>query len=97
MLNKLLSWISVQFIKSWKDIAENIKYMNLGFCHRHCLVRHPNSIQASTNQSQGQGSILLPPWAAVLPRLDAGSGDVKPTTLCHPKPADLVFFLLHDV
>ena len=43
------------------------------------LVRHPKSIRASTNQSQGRGSILLTPRAAVLPRLDAGSGGVKPT------------------
>ena len=49
---------------------------------RRRLVRHPNSIWASTNQSQGRGSILLPPRAAVLPRLDAGSGGVKPTSSC---------------
>ena len=30
----------------------------------------------------GRGSILLPPRAAVLPRLDAGSGSVKPTSSC---------------
>ena len=50
--------------------------------HRRGLVRHPNSIRASTNQSQGRESILLPPRAAVLPRLDAGSGGVKPTSSC---------------
>ena len=43
---------------------------------RRCLVRHPNSIRASINQGQGLGSILLPLRAAVLPRLDAGSGGV---------------------
>ena len=52
------------------------------FWDHHRLVRHPNSIQASTNQSQGRGSILLPPWTAALPRLDAGSGGVKPTSNC---------------
>ena len=51
-------------------------------CRRRRLVRHPNSIRASTNQSKGRGSILLPPRAAVLPRLNAGSGGVKPTSNC---------------
>ena len=50
--------------------------------HRRRLVRHPNSILASTNQDQGRGCILLPPRAAALPRLDAGSGGVKPTSSC---------------
>ena len=49
---------------------------------RRRLVRHPNSIRAITNQSQGRGSILLPPRAAVRLRLDAGGGDVKPTSSC---------------
>ena len=51
---------------------------------RRCLrlVRHPNSIRANTNQGQDRGSILLPPRAAALPRLDAGSGSVKPTSSC---------------
>ena len=31
---------------------------------------------------QGRGFILLPLRAAVLPRLDAGSGGVKPTSSC---------------
>ena len=50
-------------------------------CHRR-LVRHLNSIRASTNQDQGPGSILLPPRAASLTRLDAGSGGVRPTSSC---------------
>ena len=49
---------------------------------RRRLVRHPNSIQASTNQGQGRESILLPPRAAALSRLNAGSGIVKPTSSC---------------
>ena len=48
--------------------------------HRRRLVRHPNSIRASTNQGQGRGCIFLPLRAAALPRLDAGSGGVKPTS-----------------
>ena len=48
----------------------------------HRLVRHPNSIRASTNQGQGRGSILLPHRAATLPRFDAGSDGVKPTSSC---------------
>ena len=50
--------------------------------HGHRLVRHTNSIRANNNQSHGRGSILLPPRAAVLPRLDAGNGGVKPTSSC---------------
>ena len=49
---------------------------------RRRLVRHPNSIRASPNQGQGQGSNLLPARAAALPRLDAGSGGAKPTLSC---------------
>ena len=49
---------------------------------RRRLVRHPYSIRASTNQGQGRGSILLPSRAAMLPKLDAGSGGVKPTSSC---------------
>ena len=49
---------------------------------RRRLISHPNSIRASTNQSQGRGSILLPSRAAVLPRLDADSGGVKTTSSC---------------
>ena len=49
---------------------------------RRRLVRHPNSIRASTNRGQGRGFILLPPRVAALPRLDAGSGGVKPTSSC---------------
>ena len=45
-------------------------------------TRHPNSIRASTNQGQGQGFNLFLPQAAVLPRLDVGSGVVKPTLSC---------------
>ena len=48
------------------------------YCRR--LVRHPNSIRASTNQ--GRRFILLASQAAALPRLDAGSGGVKPTSSC---------------
>ena len=51
-------------------------------CRHRRLVRHRNSIQASTNQGQGRGSILLSPWAAALSRLDAGSGGVKPASSC---------------
>ena len=43
---------------------------------RRPLVRHPNSIRTITNQGQGRGSILLPPRAAALPRLDASSSGV---------------------
>ena len=50
------------------------------FLRRRRLFRRPNSIWASTNQGQGQGSILLPPRATALSRLDAGSGGVKPTS-----------------
>ena len=65
---------------------------------RRRLVRYPNSIRASTNQSQCRGSIFLPPRTAVPPRLDAGSGGVKANIeLLHPKPADLMFLLVHDV
>ena len=49
---------------------------------RRRFVRYPNSIRASTNQGQGRGSILLPPRTAALPRLDHGSGGVKPTSSC---------------
>ena len=45
---------------------------------RRRLARHPSSIRASTDQGQSRGSILLPRRAAALPRLDAGSGGVKP-------------------
>ena len=49
---------------------------------RRHLIRPSNSIRTSINQGQGRGSILLPPRAAALPRLDAGSGSVKPTSSC---------------
>ena len=49
---------------------------------RRRLVRHPNLILASTNQGHGRGSILLPPQAAALLRLDARNGGVKPTSSC---------------
>ena len=50
---------------------------------RRCrLVKHPNSIRTNTNQGQGREFILFPPRAAALPRLDAGSGSVKPTSSC---------------
>ena len=44
--------------------------------------RHPNSNRGSTNQDQSQGSILLQPRAAALPRLDVGSSGVKLTLSC---------------
>ena len=67
--------------------------MHFDACRRR-LVRHPNSIRASVNQSQGRGSILLPPRAAVLPRLDVGSGDVRVASskICRPG----VPLLVHD-
>ena len=49
------------------------------FCRRR-LVRHSNSIRVSRNHGLGRGFNLLPPRAAALPRLDAGSGGVKPTS-----------------
>ena len=64
------------------DWAKNFKwliYIQL-FRRRRRLVRHPNSIRTSIKQGQGRGFILLPPQAAALPRLDAGSGGVKPTS-----------------
>ena len=60
---------------------ENIFRMHFD-ARRRRLVWHPNSIRASTNQSQGQRYILLTSRAAVLPRLDAGSDGVKPTSCC---------------
>ena len=49
---------------------------------RRGLVRRKNSIRYSTNQGQGRESNLLPPRAAALPRLDAGSGGVEPASSC---------------
>ena len=68
--------------KREKACLEDLSLVSAYHRRRRRLVRHPNSIWASTNQGQGRGSINLPPRGAALLRFDAGSVGVKPTSSC---------------
>ena len=73
---------SKEILDDVNEMLEIIQATNYNSKDRGRLVRHSNSIWASTNQDQGQGFTLLSPRAAGLPRLDAGTGGVEPTSSC---------------